>query len=200
MIKKSFPFVSGSSYHMNVLLTSNSLDYGFFDTYEGEYYSGSTSLSGYSGSYTVTGTSSNRLPELRKYNSNPDYSIRYRTSTSPSTDGLNVGASTTTGSTKTLIYYIGGITYTNIETTSTTATTFTFTSTGLSTVNFENRPILKIEAKQNMAENPLIDSDVFIIRQELPVFENSVRLRAIGNLNQVSLYAGGNYFTIYENT
>ena len=50
-----------------------------------------------------------------------------------------------------------------------------------------------------MIDNPFINSDVFIIRQELPVFEKSIRLRGISSLNDIITYAGGNYFTIYNN-
>lgn len=148
--------------------------------------------------FTVTGTSSTRLVELKKYTSTGTLSDRYFTSTSSTTDGVNV--SLTVEPTK-YVYYIGGITYMDSIVGTATTTTFTFQSLGLDDPNnFEDKPIIMIESKQGMLEEPVIESDVFITRQEIPVFESSIRLRAINNLNQVSQYAGGNYFKIYENT
>lgn len=200
MIKRLIPYVSGSSYNMKVLLEAASKDYGFYDTYTG---ATAGSLSEYTFNYTVTGTSSNRLEELRKYSTSPLYSDRYFTGGSPTVDGLDLTyPGTSTGGTIVLQYYIGGIKYLNVTPNGSTATTTTFTmnSTGLSPLNFENKPILKLEEKQNMAENPFINSDVFIIRQEIPVFEKSIRLRGVSNLSEVVNYAGGNYFKIFNNT
>lgn len=195
MLKKILPFISGTSYNIKILLSANAIDYGFFDTYEN--FSGGTL---YSNTYVVTGTSSNRLEELRKYSVSSDYSIKYLTSTSLLVDGLDISRSITTGDTNIFVYYIGGITYTNEVSQSLIKTHFSFTNSGFSTNNFENKPIVKLESKDNVVENPIISSDVFISRQEISVFEKSVRLRAINNLSQVISYAGGNYFKIFENT
>jgi len=183
-----------------ILLTAPSQDYGFFDTYTG---ATNAPLTAYTFNYIVTGTSSNRLEELRKYSTSLDYGDRYFTGGSPTTDGLDLTYSgTSTGATIILQYYIGGIKYLNTTLSGSTATTTTFVynSTGLSTTNFDNKPILKLEEKQNMAENPFINSDVFIVRQEIPVFEKSIRLRGVSGLNDIVTYAGGNYFKIFNNT
>jgi uncharacterized protein (DUF427 family) len=250
----------------------------------------SGSLAGYTFNYAVTGISSNRLEELRKYSTSSIYSDKYFIGGSPTVDGLDLtysGTQTNSGSTIVLQYYIGGIKYLNVtpvnytttlplkeawidnyngnarfnyaahglavnnliyivsshveynglfyvnfgnadqllirrtvsgaytqyvgnstinwsnvilKTATATTTTFSFNSVGLSSLNFDNLPILKLEEKQNMCENPFIKSDVFILRQEIPVFEKSIRLRGVGNLSEVVNYAGGNYFKIFNNT
>ena len=80
-------------------------------------------------------------------------------------------------------------------------TTFNFESSGYSdTNNFTNLPYIKDEAKQNMVDKPIVGSDVFIIREDLPVFEDNYRLSGISNLTDLTFYGGGNYFNIVKNT
>lgn len=146
---------------------------------------------------TITGTSSSRLIELRKYTVSGTTSDMYFTSTTTANDGVNISLSSGT----TYVYYLGGITYKDQFIGTAFTTTFLYTSLGLADPNnFINEPYIKLESKQNVVENPFINSDVFIIRQELPVFEKSLRLRSTSRLNDVITYAGGNYFTIYNNT
>lgn len=206
LIKKKFLLKTGSTYNLNILLTADIKDMGYFDTsddYDRSSYSGYSSTPEYSlfnTSYTVTGTSESRLSELEKYVVSIDPHIKYYSGGSPSTDGLISYSNTPTG--KTYVYYVGGIQYVDILATGSTATTtsFSFTNTGFSAYNFDNKFIVKYETKQNMVENPQVSSDVFIARQQQTVFENNFRLRGIGSLSDILSYAGGNYFTIYNNT
>jgi hypothetical protein len=146
--------------------------------------------------HTVTGTSSSRLSELRKFSISGSLSDLYFTSTSPSTDGVNVSL-TNTGTTWT--YYIGGITY--VDDVANNITTFTFESIGYEdTNNFVDLPFIKDETKQNVIDKPEIDNNVFIIRQSLPVFQNIYRLDSVGNLNDLEKYAGGGKFNIVNNS
>ena len=197
MIKKVIPIVSGStgstlSFNFNIGLTAKAKDWGWFDSVEPNIPIVAT------GGTTITGTSSSRLIELRKYTVSGTLSDMYFTSTSPTQDGLNISL-TVSGSS--YVYYLGGLTYTDTVVGSATTTTFSYFSYGLNDpANFVNQHLIKLESKQNVVENPFINSDVFIIRQELPVFEQSIRLRGISSLNDIIAYAGGNYFTIYENT
>ena len=145
----------------------------------------------------VTGTSSSRLTELRKYRITGDLSQLYFTSTSNLNDGVNVLLSTG----NTVVYYLGGITYTDIITTDNTITTFTFDSLGYDDLNnFDNLPIIKDEAKENIIDKPEVENDVFIIRQSIPVFENQYRFSNIRNLAELEFYAGGGFFNIINNS
>lgn len=230
LIKKKILFVSGSTGHtgttyFSILLTGNIRDLGIFDTLDdvaldgqiteqqgfNSGYTFNTPSTNYNFSnytedspftypYTVTGYSSSRLSELEKYVISSNPFVKYVTGGSLTSDGLYSYSSGSTGTT--YVYYLGGIKYSDIMSSGTTATTtsFLFTVTGFSSANFDNKRIIKIEEKQNLVENTQLSKDVFISRQEQSVFERNYRLRAVGSLNSVLTYAGGNYFTIYNNT
>ena len=201
MIKKVIPILSGSTgntntFNFKVGLTTRAKDWGWLDSV-----GPSTPVVASTG-HTVTGTSSSRLDELRKYTVTGTIADMYFTSTSSANDGVNVSLTITGITASTYVYYIGGITYKDvlIGNGTTTTTTFLYVSQGLNDpANFVNERVIKLESKQNMVEKPFINSDVFIIRQEIPVFEQSVRLRGINSLNDIIAYAGGNYFKIYDN-
>lgn len=151
--------------------------------------------------HIVTGTSSSRLYELRKYAVSGPLTSRYFTSIDPSIDGVDPSLTVEGTTASTYVYYIGGISYEDLVVSGITTTTFSFESLGLNDPNnFDFLPIIKLESKQNMVENPRVDQDVFIERQQQSVFERNYRLRAVNSLNDVISYAGGNYFTIYNNT
>lgn len=156
-------------------------------------------------SFTVTGTSSSRINELSKYVVTNLPWDRYYLSTTPTVNGVDLTKSNTggTGGFYVYTYYLDSITYTDTSPTGTTgtSTTFSFQSLGTGdTNNFDNFHIIKLESKENMVENPIIGSDVNIIRQDIPVFEMTVRLRSMAKLNDVLTYAGGGVFTIYNNS
>lgn len=206
LIKKRFKLVTSgttgtpaySAYTMNILLTSNVKDFGFFDVYTG--ITGSTIDNT---TYLVTGGSTSRLFELKKYTLNNSYSVKYKQSTVPSIDGLDVTQSTIGSLTgTTLVYYLGGITYYDIipsDTGITPYTIFRFTGVGYNSANFDNYAIYKDETLLEINEQPTIDPDVFIERQSLSVFENNYRLKEINKLFDVLSYAGGSYFNIIDN-
>lgn len=224
IIKKQFLFKSGTTYNLNLLLTSTIKDLGFFDTLDDD-----TELigqvqyadnpSGYSYvsvynflnfasdynflalyPYTVTGYSGSRLSELEKYVVSTNPAVKYFGGGSVSNDGLS-SFSTTPASTA-FTYYIGGIQYDDVILSGATAftTIFSFTITSFPSQNFDVKRIIKLESKQNMVENSQVARDVFIERQQQSVFERNYRLRAVNALNDVISYAGGDYFTIYNNT
>jgi len=145
----------------------------------------------------VTGVSSSRLTELRKYTISGTLSEIYFTSTSSDSDGVNISLSTG----NTIIYYIGGITYTDQTIDAITTTTFSFESLGYDdSNNFVDLPIIKDENKENIIDKPEVENDVFIIRQSIPVFENQYRFSNIRNLGELQFYAGGGFFNIISNT
>lgn len=151
--------------------------------------------------HTVTGTSESRLDEVRKYAVSGSLSTRYFTSVSSAVDGLNLSLTVTGTTASTYTYYVGGITYVDQVVDGVTTTTFSFTSLGLDDPNnFDDLPIIKLETKQNMVENSQVTADVFIARQQQTVFEKNYRLRGLGSIVDLLSYAGGNYFTIYNNT
>lgn len=209
LIKKKFLLnvtaTTATTYNLTVLLSANVKDLGVFDTvedYNEATYTGHTAL--FNTPYTVTGNSESRLSELEKYAVSTLPWLKYFLSTTPTTDGLDLTQSNTggTGGEYEFVYYVGGIEYHDVTPTGSTATTtyFTMSFTGLTHANFDDKPIIKFESKQNMVENPQVSRDVFIVRQQQPVFEKNYRLRAVNSLNETLTYAGGNYFTIINNT
>jgi len=210
-IRKSFKVINtgvtsgATGYSFNLLLNANTEDMGFFDTYENPAATGATGSSVTLSAYTITATSKSRLVELRKFSRSSDLAIKYKTSLTPSSDGLNLFLSVTGGTDISYVYYIGGITYTDSykttgATTGTTATTYSFISSGTSSPVFDNKPIVKNDDIFDIIEEPNIDNGVFIIRQELSVFENNYRLKSINELSHLTFYGGGKYFNIIENS
>jgi hypothetical protein len=151
--------------------------------------------------HTVTGYSGSRLSELRKYVVVGSLSEIYTISTDVDVDGLDLTKTVTGISNSTYVYYIGSITYVDTVIGDTSQTHFTLQSLGLyDTNNFDDMPYIKIEEKQNIVENPNITKDVKVVRQEIPVFEQAIRLRAVETLNDILVYGGGKFFTVHNNT
>jgi hypothetical protein len=146
----------------------------------------------------LTGTSSSRLSELRKYTVTNVFADQYIGGGSPVSDGVDYISSVSGVS---VVYYLGGIRYQDtIESGQTTSTTFSFTPQGTSSPDFIFAPIYKDPDKEGIVGKPKISDDVFIIRQELSVFENNYRLEYITKLIDLLTYAGGNHFRIINNT
>jgi hypothetical protein len=163
--------------------------------------SGTTNDANYSGytyaPYIVTGESSSRLSELRKYTVSSAFTDQYFSGGTYTVDGVDYYVSNTGTS---ITYYLGGIKYVDQLTGSTSGTTFRFTGLGITSPNFINVPIYKDPNKENIISNPKISNDVFIIRQELSAFENNYRLEHVKNLIDLETYAGGKYFNIVNNS
>ena len=192
---------TGVTYNTNLLLSANATEWGFFDVIDDPLATGATGVTITPISYTVTGTTtSSRLSELRKFSTSGTLSQLYFTSTDSSSDGVNTGLTTTGVTASTYVYYLSCITYLDQVTTGTTETSFSFVSSGYSSPVFVNLPYIKNENEQNIISRPLVDNDVFIIRDENSAFENNYRLRDIGNLTELTYYAGGAHFNIVENT
>ena len=146
----------------------------------------------------VTGrTNSSRLNELKKYATGVPFNQQYLGGGSYTVDGVDFVNSNPFSK---IIYYLGGIQYTDTLTGSTSGTTFSYTAQGTSSPDFINTPIYKDPKKEKIISNPKIDDDVFIIRQEISAFDKNYRLEYIKNLVDLETYAGGNFFNIVNNT
>lgn len=194
---------TGVTYNIKICLTSDSHDLGFFNTHD---FSGVTDVVTPSTAYIVTGSSSSMLNNIRKSGSPPYVYNQYFLSTDPNIDGLDLnrsgllGTQYVTGFTNyNIVYYVGGITYTQLSGAS-GSTLFSMIGQQFSPLNFTNESMIKDENKENMTGKPIISSDVFIIRQEFSVFERNYNLEFIKNIAQLETYAGGAYFNIVSNT
>lgn len=145
----------------------------------------------------VTGETSSRLSELRKYTVTSVFANQYVGGGNWTTDGVDYNVSTVI---EYVTYYLGGIKYIDETLIDGTTTTFSFTAQGTNNPIFIDEPIYKDPKKENIISNPKIDDDVFIIRQALSVQEQNYRLQYITNLVELTTYAGGNYFNIVNNS
>jgi len=147
---------------------------------------------------TVTGTSSSRLTELRKYAITNVFTDQYFNNGTPTNDGVDYNS---TIPNEKIVYFLGGIRYVDTITDGiTTNTTYSFTGQGYDSPNFINVPYYQNPNKENIISNPKIYDDVFILRQETSVFDKNYRLEYIKNLVDLTTYAAGSFFNIVNNT
>jgi len=184
---------TGITYYFNININGVAENIGFFNAYD---FSGVTGTTITPTFITITGGSSSRLSELRKYVVSGTTAQIYVTGGNWTTDGVDLGQ--TSGST--YVYYLGGIQYTDLLTGFTSGTTFTFTGQGYSNPEFINKPIYQDPNKEIIISNPKILDDVFIVRQELSAFDKNYRLEYVRTLNDLETYAGGAFFNIINNT
>ena len=144
----------------------------------------------------VTGTSSSRLAELKKYAVNVPFNQQYVGGGSLLADGVDF---TNSIAGNMVTYYLGGIKYLDRLTGTTSGTTYSFTPVGTSSPDFLNLPYYKNPNKEGIISNPKITDDVFIVRQQLSAFDSNYRLEYIKNLNDLLTYAGGGFFNIVKN-
>lgn len=145
----------------------------------------------------VTGSTNSRLSELRKYTTSTLFTKQYFGGGNWTTDGVDYPNSPTI---EYVVYYLGGIRYVDETLIDGTTTTYQYTAEGTSSDDFIHEPYYKDPKKENIISNPKIDDDVFIVRQELSVFEQNYRLEYVTNLVELTTYAGGNYFNIINNS
>jgi hypothetical protein len=144
----------------------------------------------------VTGQTSSRLSELRKYKVTDEFHLKYRGGGSLNSDGVDFDESDPE---TIVVYYLGGIKYFDDKVNNITTYEFVAEGTG-NTLNFINAPIYKNPSKLNIIGEPKIQDDVFISRQQLSVFDNIYKLEFVDNLSGLITYLGGNYFNIVNNT
>ena len=144
----------------------------------------------------ITGTTENsRLNELRKYTVTSDFTQQYVGGGSWTTDGVDYPNSP---SIQYVTYYIGGIKYVDETLIDGVITTFSYSIDNDG--NFINKLYVKNPNKEKIISNPKINDDVFIVRGEQSAFNKNYRLEYIGNLVDLTTYAGGKYFNIINNS
>lgn len=147
----------------------------------------------------IRGRAPSRLNELKKYRRDGNLSDRYFSGGNRNSDGVDI---TTSIDGQIIDYYIGGIRYNDLFDNQNNyfETTFDYEAQGTNTLDFVSLPLVKDFSMGNVVDQPEVESDVFIDRQAISIFENQYRLSTISNLSQLNFYAGGGYFNIVNNT
>jgi hypothetical protein len=182
-------------YHFKIQLSQNLLDCAFFDAYEYDGDLTGTTINNVT--YTITGECQSRLSELKKFSQSSYFANQYLGNGSFINDGVDYLNSIQNMK---VVYYIGGIRYIDNINGDTTKTTFYFTRTGFSDLDFINKPIIKNSNKDRIISNPKINNDVFIARQELSAFLDNSKLEYFDKLVDLETYAGGKYFYMIDNS
>lgn len=146
---------------------------------------------------TITGKGKSRLSELKKYTISGSFFSQYTLSSGSGNDGVNQNLSDLNVSPQKIVYYLGGITYTDlIYDDGSVETSFSYQGQGYLSPDFINFPLVKDPDKSNLVSQPKIDSDVFIVRQQLSAFDKNYKLKDISKLVELTTYAGGRFFNI----
>lgn len=145
----------------------------------------------------ITGNSTSRLDELKKFTHSLIFSDKYFGNGSVMSDGVDYTLSTEN---QFIVYYINGIRYVDNIINSGTTTTFGVTGQGYTSPDFINSYVVKLPIKDNIISNPKINNDVFIDRQQISVFDKNYRLEFIRKLVDLETYASGKYFNIVKNS
>jgi hypothetical protein len=153
-------------------------------------------------STAITGNSTSRLSEVEKYSKSSNFFDRYFLTTTTVKDGVVQSQSNISSYPKKIVYYIGGIRYEDVQSTPTSAwiTTFFYEGQGYSSPDFIDVPAYKDPNKENIIQNPKIENDVFIDREEMSAFQKNYNLEYIESLSDLETFAAGNYFNIVNNT
>ena len=145
----------------------------------------------------ITGNSTTRLDELKKFTHSEEFSEQYFGNGSVTSDGVDYAISVKDQS---IVYYLNGIRYIDNIKSSGTTTTFGVTAQGYTSPDFINNYVVKLPIKDNIISNPKINNDVFIDRQQISVFDRNYRLEFIRKLVDLETYASGKYFNIVKNS
>lgn len=150
---------------------------------------------------TITGNSTSRLSDLKKYSISGDFFNQHESSTGSGSDGVNENLSNLSTYPQVIVYYVGGITYTDlIYDDERDETRFNFVGQGYLSPDFIDAPIYKDPNKSNIVQNPKVYNDVFIVRQEASAFDKNYKLKDVKSLAALKTYVGGQYFNIVSNS
>lgn len=149
-------------------------------------------------SYTVTGTSTSRLVELKKYKPTDNFTEKYHGNGSLSNDGVDYSQSIEG---EIVVYFISGVEYNDIKSNGEWITTVKYDVVDVEdNPNFIDKRLVKNPNKSKLISNPKINNDVFIDRQEMSIFDKNYRLEFITSISDLITYAGGSYFNIVKNS
>jgi len=188
-----FKFIpdTGITYNFQILLTQDVEDLGLFTPYPIQV----TGLTGFTNtSYTVTGYSFSRLPELRKASFTGNTSQLYYISSGGTSNGVDLNLS----SNNFYVYYIDGITYTTIISGTSSGTTFSFIGNTINP-NFTYNVYYKDPNLEAIVGVGNLLNNIDIERPTFTAFDGN-KLEVINNLARLLTYAGGSYFNIVNNS
>lgn len=120
----------------------------------------------------VTGYCKTRLTELKKYVQTDIFSLKYISSTNKNNNGVDYRFSTENN----ITYYIDNITFIDILNNNSVVTKFRYIATGLDESTSSSFKLYKDNKKENIISKPKIKNDVFIVRQQIGVFDRISRL------------------------
>ena len=194
-IKKKIELLNGDdiTYNFSVNLVQDSQELGFFDAVGSD----ESLLNNEINSELITSYSDvSKLSKLRKYAVSDDIGVMYYTGGSYNNNGLSIDESDLGGDVKVYVYYIDGIRYTDVG----GVTKIEYYSQGITEDNFINKGIIKHPNKGGIINNPKINNDVFIDRDNKSVLDGFYRLEYVENFNDLLTYVGGKYFNIINNS
>jgi len=142
----------------------------------------------------ITGVTTSRLKELKKYKPTEEFGDRYHISTEISKNGVNYNDSVEND---VIVYYINNIEYKDLyENNKYIITEFKHTLEP-PPINLDNF-LVHNENYGSSIETPKVKSDVFIDRHEKSPFKNNYLLSDMESLLDITTFAGGNYFNIIK--
>lgn len=141
----------------------------------------------------VTGITTSRLEELRKYKVSDIFEEKYHMGGTPINNGV-VSGSIDSG---TVIYYVNGIKYIDEYENNEINTRFEHTPIEMDVEEGGN--VLKLNHYGRSVDVPKIDKDVFIDRDERSGFKDNHIISDMKSLVDIETFAGGNYFNIIKN-
>lgn len=145
----------------------------------------------------VTGFTDSRLSEVRTYDKNQPYQVGYKGVTNVVYDQNNdiVEVSYTIDNIN-YITAIGKPLFPDADFIIKTQTLYSFNTDGLPEGDIN---VIKNEVEMGISEPPKIESDIFIERQSVSVFERHLRMGEISSLDQLEEYKNG-YYNIFKLT
>lgn len=137
-----------------------------------------------------------RLNELRKLKQTTVFTEKYKSGGSFSVDGVDYNNSTP----ENVVYYIDNIKYIDMVDNTTGLVTTTVSFTPLSSIDTITGNMFKTLVIDGEYTQPKITNDVFIFREVLSGYKDNYLLNGILNMEELTTFAGGRYFSIKNNT
>jgi hypothetical protein len=140
----------------------------------------------------LSGETTTRLNELKKYKPTNIFTEKYISGGDLNNNGVDY-ASSVEG--EKVIYFINGIKY--IDELDEQRTVFEFEPNHGET---QTQNLVKLFDLSDVINKPKIKNDVFISRQQIPVFVENRMLEELHILYELTTFAGGGHYKIIKNT